>query len=157
MSWDGIAMARPSTGFRRLFAESIRNRDSAWASEDSGTCTGIWSPSKSALNALQTSGCSLIALPSTRTGSKAWMDRRCRVGARLRSTGWALITFSRASHTSGFTFSTFFFASLMFEALPVSTSRFITKGLKSSRAISFGRPHWKIFSPGPTTMTERPE
>ena len=31
----------------------------------------IWSPSKSALNAVQTSGCILIALPSTNTGSKA--------------------------------------------------------------------------------------
>ena len=43
------------------------------ASGDSGTCTAIWSPSKSALNAVQTSGWILIALPSTSTGSKAWM------------------------------------------------------------------------------------
>ena len=29
--------------------------------------------------------------------------------------------------------------------------------LEESRAISFGRPHWWIFSSGPATMTERPE
>ncbi len=38
-----------------------------------------------------------------------------------------------------------------------STSFFMTKGLNSSRAISLGRPHWYIFSSGPTTITERPE
>ena len=37
----------------------------------SGTWTAIWSPSKSALNAVQTSGCSWIALPSISTGSNA--------------------------------------------------------------------------------------
>ena len=47
--------------------------------------------------------------------------------------------------------------SLMLPAAPVSTRRFITNGLKSSSAISFGRPHWYIFSSGPTTITERPE
>jgi hypothetical protein len=45
--------------------------------------TAIWSPSKSALKAVQTSGWILMALPSTRTGSKAWMPRRCSVGALL--------------------------------------------------------------------------
>ena len=50
---------------------------------DSGTCTAIWSPSKSALNAAQTSGCSWIALPSISTGSNAWMPRRWSVGARF--------------------------------------------------------------------------
>ena len=30
-----------------------------------------------------------MALPSTSTGSKAWMPRRCSVGARFRSTGWS--------------------------------------------------------------------
>lgn len=36
-------------------------------------------------------------------------------------------------------------------------SFFMTKGLKSSRAISLGRPHWWSLSSGPTTITERPE
>ena len=37
--------------------------------------------------------------------------------------------------------STIFFAFLMFWAVPSATSSFITKGLNSSIAISFGRPH----------------
>ena len=56
----------------------------------SGRCTAIWSPSKSALKPLQTSGWMRMALPSISTGSKAWMPMRCKVGARLSSTGWLL-------------------------------------------------------------------
>ena len=45
------------------------------------------------------------------------------------------------------------------ESLKISfeTKPFITCGLKSSRAISFGIPHSYILSDGPTTITERPE
>ena len=49
---------------------------------DSGTCTAIWSPSKSALKAAQTSGCSWMALLD-QDGLKAWMPRRCSVGAMV--------------------------------------------------------------------------
>ena len=49
------------------------------------------------------------------------------------------------------------FAALMFFATCWSTRRFCTKGLKSSRAMAFGRPHWCSLSVGPTTITERPE
>ena len=45
----------------------------------------------------------------------------------------------------------------MFCASSVSTRRFITNGLNSSRAMSLGSPHWWSFKVGPTTMTERPE
>ena len=45
-------------GDRMLLLDSIRMRASACASALSGRCTAIWSPSKSALNASQTSGCS---------------------------------------------------------------------------------------------------
>ena len=48
-------------------------------------------------------------------------------------------------------------ADLMFWAYSRSTSRFMTKGLNSSRAICLGRPHWCRRSCGPTTMTERPD
>ena len=61
----------PLAGERMLFEDIISARASSCASSDSGTCTAIWSPSKSALNAVQTSGCSWIALPSISTGSKA--------------------------------------------------------------------------------------
>ena len=91
----------PSAGLSRLREASIRLRASLTAFWESGTCTAIWSPSKSALKAVVTSGCSWMAEPSIRIGSKAWMPRRCRVGARFSSTGRSLITSSSASQTSG--------------------------------------------------------
>ena len=87
MSWVGTVIGRPCDGDRMLCAESIRIRASACASDDRGRWTAIWSPSKSALNAVQTSGWIWMAEPSTRTGMNAWMPRRCRVGARFSSTG----------------------------------------------------------------------
>ena len=87
MSWVGHTTGLPSWGFKMLLAASMRKRASAWASTDRGTCTAIWSPSKSALKAVQARGWSLMARPSTSTGSKAWMPRRCSVGARFNSTG----------------------------------------------------------------------
>ena len=121
-SCDGTMMGSPLAGERMLLDDIINARASSWASMDSGTWTAIWSPSKSALNAVQTSGCSWIALPSISTGSKAWMPRRCRVGARFRSTGCSRITSSRMSHTSGPSRSTMRFAALMVEASPRSCS-----------------------------------
>ncbi len=46
----------PFAGESTLLVDIIRTRASSWASRLSGTCTAIWSPSKSALNAAQTSG-----------------------------------------------------------------------------------------------------
>src|SRR5512135_1219894 len=63
-----------------LFEDSIRTLASICASGERGMWTAIWSPSKSALKAVHTRGWILIALPSTSTGSKAWMPRRCSVG-----------------------------------------------------------------------------
>ena len=51
MSWVGVASGAPCAGERMLLEESIRMRASACASAESGRCTAIWSPSKSALNA----------------------------------------------------------------------------------------------------------
>ena len=56
MSWLGSATGRPSDGLSTLLLEIISTRASSCDSKDSGTCTAIWSPSKSALNAAQTSG-----------------------------------------------------------------------------------------------------
>ena len=98
-----------------------------------------------------------MALPSTSTGSNAWMPRRCRVGARFSSTGCSRMTPSSTSQTWGRRRSTMRLADLMFCASSASTSRFITKGLNSSSAISLGRPHWWSLRFGPMTMTERPE
>ena len=157
MSCVGVASGLPCAGDRMLFDDSIRMRASAWASADSGRCTAIWSPSKSALKAWQTSGCTWIALPSTSTGSNAWMPRRCSVGARFSSTGCSAITSSSTSQTSGTIVSTIFLAALMFCTSLRSTSRLMMNGLNSSSAISLGRPHWCSFSDGPATITERPE
>src|SRR3954454_24391127 len=101
MSCVGVASGAPWAGERMLFEESMRIRASACASALSGRWTAIWSPSKSALNAWQTSGWTWIALPSTSTGSNAWMPRRWSVGARLRSTGGSWITRSRTPQPSG--------------------------------------------------------
>ncbi len=157
MSWVGVASGWPWAGDRMLFEDSISSRASAWASADSGRWTAIWSPSKSALNAWQTSGCTWIALPSTSCGSKACSPRRWSVGARLSSTGCSWMTSSSTSQTSGIIESTSFLAALMFWTDLRSTSRAMMNGLNSSRAISLGRPHWWSFSEGPATMTERPE
>ena len=157
MSCVGVASGAPCAGDRMLLELSISTRASAWASADSGRWTAIWSPSKSALNAWQTSGWTWMALPSTSTGSNAWMPRRWSVGARLRSTGCSWMTSSRTSQTSGIIESTIFLAALMFWTALRSTRRAMMNGLNSSSAISFGRPHWCRRSDGPATMTERPE
>jgi hypothetical protein len=56
MSCDGTMIGAPLAGDRTLFVDIINTRASSWASSESGTCTAIWSPSKSALKAEQTSG-----------------------------------------------------------------------------------------------------
>ena len=56
MSCDGTAIGAPLAGDRMLFDDSISTDASICASGDSGMWTAIWSPSKSALNAVQTSG-----------------------------------------------------------------------------------------------------
>src|ERR1700741_3760295 len=80
MSCDGIAIGAPLAGDRMLFEDIISTDASICASGASGMCTAIWSPSKSALNAVQTSGWIRIALPSTSTGSNAWMPTLHRLG-----------------------------------------------------------------------------
>ena len=67
------------------------------------------------------------------------------------------MTSSSASHTSPRMRSTIFFAVFTLVVKPRSTSRFITNGLKSSSAISFGNPHWWSLRYGFTTITDRPE
>src|SRR2546427_726358 len=53
MSCDGSATGRPSEGLSTLLDEIISTRASSCASNESGTCTAIWSPSKSALKAIR--------------------------------------------------------------------------------------------------------
>ena len=56
MSCVGTVIGWPEAGERMLCEASISTLASICASGDSGMCTAIWSPSKSALNAVQTSG-----------------------------------------------------------------------------------------------------
>ncbi len=56
MSCVGLMIGRPFAGDRMLFVLIIKTRASICASIESGTCTAIWSPSKSALKATHTSG-----------------------------------------------------------------------------------------------------
>ena len=84
MSCVGLMIGLPLAGLKMLLVAIISVIASTWASIDSGRWTAIWSPSKSALNPLQTSGWIRMALPSTSTGSNAWMPMRCRVGARFK-------------------------------------------------------------------------
>ncbi|CFE48552.1 Uncharacterised protein [Mycobacterium tuberculosis] len=58
MSSRGMANGRPDAGDRMLLEDNIKMRASACASALKGRCTAIWSPSKSALNASHTNGCS---------------------------------------------------------------------------------------------------
>ena len=71
MSCEGTVIGAPLAGLRMLCDESINIDASKTASWPSGTCTAIWSPSKSALKAVQTSGCNWIAFPSINLGWKA--------------------------------------------------------------------------------------
>ena len=86
------------------------------------TLKNVQSLNKTLLKAVQTRGCSWMALPSIKMGSKAWMPRRWRVGARLSITGYSLTTSSRVSHTSGVSRSTIFLALLTVETNPFCSS-----------------------------------
>ena len=140
-----------------LFGANIRSFASIIASGDNIKWTAIWSPSKSALNAEHTNGCSLIAFPSINTGSKACIDNLCSVGALFNKTGWSWITSSITSQTLSSASSTNFFAVFILEANSLFTNSLIMKGLYNSRAIFLGIPHWCIFKEGPTTITDLAE
>lgn len=87
MSWLGTIMGFPVAGEVQLFVEIIKVLASACAFKVKGICIPIWSPSKSALNAEHTSGCSFIAFPFVIKGSNAWIPTRCNVGARFSNIG----------------------------------------------------------------------
>ena len=71
ISCPGTVIGLPDEGDNMFFVVIINIFASSCASIDIGTCTAIWSPSKSALNAVHVKGCNCIDLPSTNIGSKA--------------------------------------------------------------------------------------
>ena len=140
-----------------LWDANINNWASKIASDPSGKCTAIWSPSKSALNAVQTNGCNWIALPSINFGWNAWIPSLCKVGALFKRTGWPFKTFSSISQTTGSFLSIIFFADFTVLTIPLSISFLIINGLYSSAAIPLGNPHSYNLSSGPTTITDLEE
>ena len=140
-----------------MLVDIIKTLASSCASNDKGTWTAIWSPSKSALKAAQTNGCNWIALPSIRTGSKAWIPSLWSVGALFKRTGCSLITSSKISQTSGVCLSTILLDCLTVDENPNDSNFEYIKGLNNSKANFLGNPHWWSLSSGPTTITERPE
>ena len=150
-------MGFPFDGLKILFVDNIKILASNCASRLNGTCTAIWSPSKSALKAAQHNGCNSIASPSINFGSNAWTPNLWSVGARFNNTGCSLTINSKASQTALVSFSTNFLACLIVEANPNLFNLAYKNGLNNSRAIFLGNPHsWSLRS-GPTTITDLPE
>ena len=141
MSWDGTVIGDPFAGFKILWDANINNCDSRIASGPRGRWTAIWSPSKSALNAVQTKGCTCIALPSISIGWNAWIPSLCKVGALFKRTGCPFKTFSKISQTNGSLVSIIFLADFTVLTIPLSINFFTINGLYNSAAISLGIPH----------------
>ena len=94
-------IGRPVAGLRMLFVDIIKTRASICASTESGTCTAIWSPSKSALKALQTNGMELdrLAIDQHRLeGLHAQAVQGRRPVQRITGCSW--MTSARMSQTS---------------------------------------------------------
>lgn len=87
MSWLGTIIGCPVAGDVQLLEDIIKLLLSACDFKLKGMCIPIWSPSKSALNALQTSGCNLIAFPFVNFGWKACIPIRWSVGALFNNIG----------------------------------------------------------------------
>lgn len=75
----------PIAGELQLFVDNINVLASACAFKDNGKCTPIWSPSKSALNAEHTRGCSSITFSKVNLGWNACIPILCNVGARFNN------------------------------------------------------------------------
>ena len=157
MSCDGTVIGEPLAGFKILWDANIKSWHSRIASGPSGRCTAIWSPSKSALNAVHTNGCNCMALPSINFGWNACIPNLCNVGALFNNTGWPFKTFSRISQITESLLSIIFLADFTVFTIPLSINFLIIKGLYNSAAILLGNPHSDNFKLGPTTITDLAE
>jgi len=116
---------------------------------------GHLSPSKSGLNAVQTSGAAGSPCPRSARARRPG----CRGGAA--SARGSAAPGARGSplrdvpHLGALALH-HALGALMVEASPRSCSFWKMNGLNSSSAIFFGRPHWCRRSVGPTTMTSGP-
>jgi len=124
---------------------SIISRASRTAARDRGICTAIWSPSKSALKAEQTSGWYLDGAAVNEHRLKS-LDREAMEGRRAVQQHRTLFDHLFEDVVDlGRVLSTRRRALLIFGASPCSTRRRMTKGLNSSRARRRGSPHWCNF------------
>jgi hypothetical protein len=123
-----------------LLTESIRSLASRCAARDSGTWTAIWSPSKSALNAVQTSGWIWMAEPSISDPERLDAEAVKRRGAVQQDQVILDHLLQDLPHSRVDPLDEPLGA-LMLWACPWSTSFRITNGLNSSSAIRFGSPH----------------
>ena len=86
MSWLVFKEGLPVDGNVQLFTDNMITFASDCPFKLSGRCMPIWSPSKSALNAEHTSGCSWSDDFSVIFILKACIPILCNVGARFIST-----------------------------------------------------------------------
>ena len=77
----------PVAGEEQLLDDIIKALASAWVLKDKGIWTPIWSPSKSALKAEHTNGCSCMAFPGIIVGWNACIPTLCSVGALFKRIG----------------------------------------------------------------------
>jgi hypothetical protein len=121
MSCVGTMIGLPVRGERMLFVDIMSARASTCASTDERHVDAIWSPSKSALYAAQTSGMELdgLALDQRRLeGLDAEAMERGRAVQEARGARDDLVR--GCPHTSGRSFSTIFLALLMVVTYPRS-------------------------------------
>ena len=121
----------------------------------SGMCTAIWSPSKSALNAEHTSGCSWMALPSPAPARRPGCPGGAGSAHAVQRHRVLLDDLPGCPRPPACRIIDLFFTALMVVAMPIAPGGFMMKG-DSSSAISLGRPHWCSFRLGPTVMTNGP-
>ena len=125
-----------------LFDDIISARASSCASSDSGTCTAIWSPSKSALNAgadqrMQLDRLAFDQHRLERLDAEAVQGRRAVQQHRMLADD----LLEDVPHFRPLRARPGFFAALIVVARPRRCSLAKMKGLNSSSAIFFGRPH----------------
>jgi hypothetical protein len=101
MSLVGPTIGSPSEGLSRFGGASISLRASSTAFCESGTCTAIWSPSKSALKAEQTSGMDVDRLALHQHRLKGLDTQAVQRRRTVQQTGPVLMTSSSTSQTSG--------------------------------------------------------
>ena len=99
MSWDGTMIGSPLAGERMLFVDIISIARFELGFQRQRHVTAIWSPSKSALNAVQTSGMQLDRLAFDQHRLERLDAQAVQRRGAVQQTGCSRMTSSRMSHT----------------------------------------------------------